>query len=292
MPNHVSSAGSQSSQNCPKQTIPWWFARRAARRKEKVKGSSPPGLKNPACVAPATGRSGDHARPGDQAKAKGTYAQVLKTPVKSGPRIQPPRKVETRPIRSIQVEIRRVVHSFGAELRRLVRDVRSQIFQKKDPKKTGKLSSSFVPEKKKPKSPHAATKFKATEFMNQRPMNVTVTQPVVIRPSGGFELGFDYKKHELGEQARIEWRKLANRLATLNKTIQTPLSISVVYDAQAASKLIAMYIADFGREHFNRFKYELECICGYQGTIDVNRLLDSAALKPMFVSAGLQQIEF
>jgi hypothetical protein len=260
MKNIPLSASSQSGQNCPSKPIPWWFARRAARREKKVKGSKPPGLKNPPAVAQVT-RPAPAIKPTVPAiKPKPrTYAQVVKE--KKTP--------ETRPLRSVQVAVKRVVASFGAELRRLVRDVRASLFPKKK-----------SPEKQKPLKAFVKGKTQKTEFPEKGKFTGYLSQPPRSEVRAGFDFSFDYKSHELKEQARVEWRKLTHRLPNL-KVSQGP-GTAAVFDTQTAVRLIGLYVTDFGREHFERFVHELEAVVGYTNSKEIHEFLGRPLVQDMF----------
>lgn len=201
---------------------------REARRRRKVKGSNPPGL--------------DAARPSkDTGKCapsceQRTYAQVAK----SAP--------ETRYDNAIYNQMRRVARTFAAELRKLIVDIRGEFLPRKEEKKPLK----FV----KGKTMHSKP---VKQVKKAEPL-----APLVFPARTGFD--FDYKAHELKEQSRVEWRKLSNRLATLNRTATTERGASTVYDVEAASKLITLYIHDFGCDAFMSFKHELELVCGYSNS--------------------------
>lgn len=303
----------QSIKENSAKAVPWWFLRREARRRKRTTVEHPvigADKSVPVRLSQATRRPDDHVtRP---AIAQANRFAALDQPKEVRKKQRKAKKPERRPLTSVQVEVKRVVRSFGAQLRHLLAEIKRVLYP---PKKGGAGNRSGVGHKDCVPSiskfikggtlkPAVGRPF-YTPPLNPRPENPKISvsgapltssasserrddattlvvrsgfDPIPTSPGGAG--CFDYQKHQRDEQARVEWRKLSNRLVTLKYRTSTNTGAVVEnYDHTAAGNLIGLYVTDFGLSNFAKYAHEIELLVPYFG---FDKLVDYVSKAPKF----------
>jgi len=273
----VRDASRKAGQNSPARIIkPWWFERREARRRAKVKGSSPPGPERgrPSRVTGPRAPSCEQHRPVKTAGPAPWWFQKREAKRK-GLTFQKP-KTEKSGFHGAQKSVREVVRVLFrpllAELRSALKLIKGSMTRERTqipfvkggvmrskPAKVGQMSTGIRPERTMADLAASPLARMTTPKQSVKSDETNITTTGVLS-RGVF--AFDYEAHVLKEKSMTGWGTIRNKVNDIasqavqaKKQNRGELFVGLDYKTR---NLILMYIQDYGVQQFKRFRHELE----------------------------------
>jgi len=299
-------ASRKAGQNSPSKAIPWWFARREARRRLKVKGSSPPGLKAglPSQVTGQRAPSCEQRKKRDvsakrtapwwfvkrEAKRKG----VKQTSVKPAEHDVSRRGLQ----KSVREVVRAVLRPLLSEFRRALKLSKPSATREKAARPSF-VSAGFMKGIKlqsrsgKETSPTQPTKTLQPKKLSSTVASVSSSKPAnvqaVYKPSGAF--AFDYGTYERNQTASAQWKVLCgqlNNIAAQSAVAKSGSNFRVILAANdiKVRNLILMYVKECGVDAVKSRRHELDVLIGEHINPVTNDVLEYGSYSSVGVKTG------
>lgn len=299
-------ASRKAGQNSPGKAIPWWFARREARRRLKVKGSSPPGL-NAGLPSQVTGQRApsceQQKKTAVSAKRPAPWWFVKREAKRKGVKqatVKPTGHDASR--RGLQKSVREVVRAvlrpLLSEFRRALKLSKPSVTREKAARPSF-VSAGFMKGVKlqsptgKVTSPTQRTKTLQPKKLSSTVALVSSSKPVseraVYKPSGAF--AFDYGTYERNQTAESQWKVLCgqlNNIAAQTVVAKAGTNSKVVLSANdmKVRNLLLMYVKECGVDAIKSRRHELNVLIGDHINPITNDVLQYGNFSSVGVKTG------
>jgi len=270
--NSMRSGSRKAAKNSPAPAIPWWFARREARRRQKVKGSAAPGL---AAVLPSqvTGQRAPSCeqRPAKPVKRTAPWWFVKRESKRQGLKVAPKRAGPPSSNRGIQKSVREVVRAvlrpLLAEFRRALKFTTKSETREKAARPSF-VSAGFMKGLKVAKSVPVSKPLysqKKSSIAAVELAHKARSEQAVYKPSGAF--AFDYGTYERNERSSSQWTALCGQLnnigaQTMVAAAGTNPKVVLAANDVKVRNLILMYVKECGVDALIKRRHELDVIVG------------------------------